>query len=244
MTSDQSRLGVLVPASNTTAEPELSRATPSTVTVHAARMPLGTVTPEGLSAMADTATAAADRLMDAPIEAVMYACTTGSLLEGPSYARTIEAQLATRTERPTVVTARSVDRALRALDADRIAITTPYVDTLVDRERSYFDALGYNVQAIDGRGIADNHAIGALAPTTAADAATAIVEQCSTQPDAVFISCTNYRTFPVIERLERELSIPVVSSNTATLWDGLHQAGLDPAPVPGTLSDRSLPDEQ
>jgi maleate cis-trans isomerase len=35
-----------------------------------------------------------------------------------------------------------------------------------------------------------------------------------------------------LERLERELGLPVVSSNAATLWLGLHRMGLPRAHLP------------
>jgi maleate isomerase len=45
--------------------------------------------------------------------------------------------------------------------------------------------------------------------------------------DCVFISCTNLRTFGVLQNLEEEIGIPVVSSNSATLWDMVRRVGLD-----------------
>jgi maleate isomerase len=57
--------------------------------------------------------------------------------------------------------------------------------------------------------------------------------------DAVFISCTNYRTFEIIERLERDLDLPVVTSNQATLWNTLRRLSVEPPErAPGRLFDR------
>ena len=36
--------------------------------------------------------------------------------------------------------------------------------------------------------------------------------------DAVFLSCTNLRTLDVIDEIEAELGLPVVSSNQALAW--------------------------
>lgn len=44
---------------------------------------------------------------------------------------------------------------------------------------------------------------------------------------ALFISCTNLRTVEIIDRLEKELRVPVVSSNTATLWAGMKVLGVE-----------------
>ena len=52
------------------------------------------------------------------------------------------------------------------------------------------------------------------------------------EADAVFISCTNFRSLEVIESLEAELKKPVISSNTSALWKMLRMVG-NGAVVPG-----------
>jgi maleate cis-trans isomerase len=47
--------------------------------------------------------------------------------------------------------------------------------------------------------------------------------------EAVFASCTNLRTLPVIETCERRLGKPVISSNLALAWHMMHLAGLPTA---------------
>ena len=49
------------------------------------------------------------------------------------------------------------------------------------------------------------------------------------EADAVFISCTNFRSLEIIEPLEAELGKPVISSNTSALWKMLRMAGLQAA---------------
>jgi len=43
--------------------------------------------------------------------------------------------------------------------------------------------------------------------------------------DAVFISCGNFRTFEILQPLEEDLGVRVVSSNQAALWQALRLAG-------------------
>ena len=45
----------------------------------------------------------------------------------------------------------------------------------------------------------------------------------------MFISCTNFRTIEVVDRLESEVGKPVISSNTATFWMIARTAGIDEA---------------
>ena len=44
--------------------------------------------------------------------------------------------------------------------------------------------------------------------------------------EAIFISCTNFRTIEIIQTLEEKTSKPVVTSNQATLWYALRKLGL------------------
>ncbi|MFW6000527.1 MAG: maleate cis-trans isomerase, partial [Halorubrum sp.] len=227
-------LGAVVPSSNTAVEAEFGEVAPEGVTVHAGRMRLDAVTAAALDAMADDAERAARLLGDAAVDAVAYACTTGSLLHGPGFDAELEAALADAAGAPAVATARSVDRALEALSVERVAVATPYVADLNEREREYLDALGYDPVVVDGRGLDENTAIGALDAGDAYRQARAVAADADV--DAVFVSCTNYRTLSAIPALEADLGVPVVTSNQATLWDLLGVAGVD-ADGPGSLFD-------
>ena len=220
------RLGLVVPSSNTTAEPEFRAMAPEETTVHAARMPLEDVTVDGLDEMASGAERAADLLAHADVDGVAYACTTGSLLHGPGFDEELESRLSDAAGAPAVATALSVQRALAALDAETIAVVTPYAAELNDRERTYLADSGFEVATLDGRGLVDNTAIGAL---TAADAKRQVLSAVpdDRSVDAVFVSCTNYRTVPVLADLEDTLGVPVISSNAATMWDLADRLGVE-----------------
>ncbi|SIR85229.1 maleate isomerase [Haladaptatus litoreus] len=252
----RARLGVIVPSSNTTVEGEFRRALPDGVSLHAARMPLESVTVEELDSMADDAVSCAERLAHANVDVVAYACTTGSLLHGKGFDSDLERSLSETAGTPAVATALSVKRALRALDAKRIAVVTPYTDELNDREESYLTDAGFDVVELDGRGIEANTGIGSLRPEDAyrqvrevvgeldADSASSSpsrsandFESLADAVDAVFVSCTNYRTLPAIEPLESDLGIPVVTSNQATLWDALRRPGVA-GDTPGRLGEK------
>jgi maleate isomerase len=240
MYGDRGRIGLIVPSSNTTNEPEFAGALPSGVSLHAARTRLDDVDADSLSAMADDVERCADLLATADVDVVAYGCTTGSLVHGSGYDEEIEARIEEAAGVPAVATAASVKRAFDALDADSLAVTTPYVDDLNEREAAFLDAAGYDVVAMRGLGISSNTDIGAQTPETAADAA---CEADDPEADAVFVSCTNYRTFEVVADAERDLGKPVVTSNQATLWDALGylDAEVTPTSALGRLFDRSPP---
>ncbi|WP_254546153.1 maleate cis-trans isomerase family protein [Halomarina pelagica] len=229
---DRLRLGVVVPSSNTTVEPEFAAWTPPRASIHAARMPLVEVTVEALDAMAADAVAAAERLAHADVDAVAYACTTGSLIHGHGFDADLERRLREATGAPAVATALSVRRALDALDATTVAVATPYTDALNEREREYLEDAGFDVRHLDGLGIERNADIGRLTPDDAREQAASVLAAAS-DADALFVSCTNYPTLAAVERLARD--VPTVTSNLATLWDLCRVAGLDAGFLPGGL---------
>lgn len=232
----RARLGLLVPSSNTTNEPEFHRVLPDGVSLHTGRLPLEDVTAEELTAMSETAAQASEHLRHANVDVVAYGCTTGSLVKGHDYAEALESKVAKAADAPAVATALSVERALDAVGADTVTVVTPYIEELNERERSFLETAGFTVQSVTGHGIEPNTEIGRLAPETAYRQAADAVDD---ETDAVFVSCTNYRTFEVIDRLEADLGLPVVTSNQATLWDALRRLDLDHTVVDlGSLFER------
>lgn len=230
---DRVRLGVVVPSSNTTVEPEFAQWSSPAASVHAVRMPLVDVTVEGLDAMADDAVAAAAKLADAEVDALAYACTTGSLVHGHGFDADLETRLGEAADAPAVATALSVRRLLDAFGATRVAVATPYVDELNERERSYLDEAGFDVAHLDGRGIERNTDIGRLTPSDALEQAHSVLAE-TPDVDALFVSCTNYPTLGVVDDLAAA-GVSVVTSNLATLWDLSRTTSLDTDVLPGGL---------
>lgn len=222
-----SRIGVVVPSSNTTAEPEFQRALSGASTVHAARMPLEDVTAAELDTMADNAERAASLLAHASVDGLVYACTTGSLLHGSGFDAQLESRLSATAGVPAVATALSVVRALNALDVHRVAVATPYTEELNTLEREYLTENGFEVVALDGRDIVENTAIGALDASDAEQQARSVLSD-APDADALFLSCTNYRSVPVLASLESAFDVPVVSSNAAAIWDLCSRLGVQP----------------
>ncbi|MFB6170629.1 MAG: maleate cis-trans isomerase [Haloarculaceae archaeon] len=222
------RLGLIVPSSNTTNEPEFQGVLPDGVSLHTARMRLEDATADELETMGDRADRCADLLATADVDVVAYGCTTGSLVKGPGYDEDLESRLGERAGVPVVATAASVKRAFDHLGVDRVAIATPYVDDLNEKEADFLESAGYEVLGIEGLGIEPNTGIGAQHPETTYQRARAVDHP---EADAVFVSCTNYRTFEAIEPLEADLGKPVVTSNQATLWDALRRLGVDVSAV-------------
>ncbi|MFQ6052736.1 MAG: aspartate/glutamate racemase family protein [Candidatus Bathyarchaeia archaeon] len=225
------RIGLLVPSSNTTMEPEFYRMAPGGVSVHTARMRLEEVTPEGLVEMAEDAGRGAGLLATAEVDVIVYGCTTGSLVGGVEWEERLVGRIERETRIPTLSTSRAVVEALRALDVGRVAVATPYTDRLNRLEAAFLESHGIEVSAIRGLGLVRNLSIG----RTGGAAVEELVGAVAGESEAVFISCTNLPTMDLIEPLEDRLRRPVVTSNQASLWAALRGCGIGPVEGYGSL---------
>ncbi len=213
------RLGVIIPSSNTTVETEFS-AVPhgSEVSLHFARIPLKDVTVKALEDMEKETVTAAKLLSDAGVDLVAFACTSGSLVKGIGYDGLISKKIFEAAGCPAVTTTSAVVEALKTLNARKISLATPYIAEVADREIDFLQKNGFEIVNHQSLGIKENLKIGKLTPN---DAELTAKRADSSLAEAVFISCTNFRTFEALPNLEKQLAKPVVSSNSATLWAAL-----------------------
>jgi len=215
------RVGLLVPSSNTTMEPEFYMMAPAGVSIHTARMRLVETTAETLIEMAEYAESEADLLATAEVDVIVYGCTTGSLVGGVEWEEGLVQRIESGTGVPTLSTSGAVVDALKAVNARRVAVATPYTDDLNELERDFLESYGMEVTAIRGLGIVRNVDIG----RTEREAVRKLARSVAGGADAVFISCTNLPTIDLIEPLEAELRRPVVTSNQASMWAALRRCG-------------------
>ena len=212
-----------MPSSNTTMEPEMWRLVPDGVSVHTARVPLTMVTVEELMRMESEAQRAAKLLATADVDIVVYGCTTGSLVGGPGYDEKIARLVEEASGKPCVATATAVVEALRVLGAKKVALATPYIDEVNEKEIRFLEHHGFEIVDLKTLRIRDNREIGRVAP----ERVYRLVKSLDIRSaDVVFISCTNLRTIEVIDALEKDLGLPVISSNTATAWMTLRKLGI------------------
>lgn len=221
------KIGLIVPPTNTVNEPEWGLLIPDSLTFHTVRMPIHPHAADEAARNAlvhDIAEKAAE-LTPAEVDVVAYACTAGSMIHPLQFLPDAVGRIAGV---PVVTTATAIVKALRSLGARRIAVATPYHDALNAHEAEFLSAAGLEVCAIKGLGIGANgpsdYPLIARTPIDLVyrHARSVYVDGI----DALVISCTDLPTLHLIERLEDELGVPVVTSNQATLWDALRTIGI------------------
>lgn len=220
----RARIGLIVPSSNTTMEPEFSKIMPEGVSVHTARLKLVNVDAESLRKMAERSVEAAEDLATAEVDLIVYGCTTGSLLEGSRWEEELRLRIEKATGITVITTAQAVVKSLKALGARKVSVATPYIEELNEREKRFLEENGFKVIKIKGLGIVRNTEIGKQPPWVAYRLALEVARD--SDADVLFISCTNFRTLEVINYLEETLQIPVISSNTSTAWLALRTLGI------------------
>lgn len=85
----RTKLGFMIPCTDTVLESDAYRMVPNGVLVHFTRMMLREVTPEALKEMAKEVERAALLLSMAEVDVIAFGCTSGSLIMGPEYDKDI-----------------------------------------------------------------------------------------------------------------------------------------------------------
>ncbi|MDH3233514.1 MAG: aspartate/glutamate racemase family protein [Alphaproteobacteria bacterium] len=223
----RARLGVIVPPTNTVNEAEWQRMAPTGVSVHATRMPLhtDTETDAGERALYADLEQAVQDLSSAGMDVIAYGCTAGSMVRPLTRLTDYMTKLCNR---PTVATAPAIVQALQALGASKVSVATPYHDVLNAHEKAFLAANGIETLAIAGLGIGAGgaHEYTQIARRPASDAFDLAVSVDRAEAEAIVISCTDFATLPIIDRLEQTLGKPVVTSNQATFWAALRASGI------------------
>ena len=229
MTTAPVRIGVLVPAGNPTVEPELYRMAPSSVTLHFARIDAKDGTPGAADGMEqrllgylDSLPVAVPPLAAVRPKAVVLAHTALSYAVGFANEPSMIDRLTMLAGCPGLTASRAILAALAHLGVRRIALAVPYTAAIETLGATYWKAAGLDVVAhtrLEGvSNIYDETEARAYALGRAAD---------TREAEALLISGTGLPTAGIIQRLEDDLGKPVVTGQTAALWQALRVAGVD-----------------
>jgi maleate isomerase len=215
-------LGVLTPQANTTVEPEMQLLCPPGVALLTARM---TSSAPDLKARLIEYYQQLPRWIaefaNAPLGAVASACTGASYLIGAKAEDELFAQAALQSGRPVTNSALAVIAAMKALQASRIALVSPYPAWLTEHSRAYWQSRGLQVQQVvqlstDAQAF---HPIYALERQAAAQGIAAVTHP---EVDAVLLLGTGLPTLPALaEQPHTPAGKPVLSCNLVLLWHAL-----------------------
>ena len=228
------KLGLIVPSLNSVMEYEMQRMAAGALSIHTMRVSAHTTgtreavgTRENLLWMDSQVAAAAKLLAHARVDVIFFGCTAGGVVKGPGAEQDISRGITAATGSPAGTTIAATCDALRALGAARVSVASPYEAWLNDYLRAFLEQSGFTVTAIDGFSAGAQIAAGPqhaarVTPQQVADLAIAVDRP---QAQAIFVSCTNFRTLEIIEPLEQKLGKPVLTATSASMWKMLRLAG-------------------
>ena len=211
------RIGLLVPSPNTTVEPEFYRALPADVTLHVARLCMEEMASGPILDAVRDLEIQSRNLAAADVDVIVLAAAP-NLLRGPGYDREVIATIEAVTGKRATTTFAALVQALQHLGIGRVVLGAAYDDKVDALIRSFLEANGVQVVAARGLGLADDPSVGRLEAAGAYQLARAI-----DRPDAeaIVLACATWKTMDAIERIERELGKPVISTTQAGVWAAL-----------------------
>ena len=233
----RARIGVLTPHMDAVPESEFQALAPDGVSIHAARIPLGMVGPDGEiipHVDADIAKAfaeppavdnAASLLSAVSPSAIVFAFTSSSYIMGPDEDVSLKKRLEQRTKNiPVIIQSEALVVALRTLNAERIVLVHPpwYSDELDALGASYFKNSGFEILGHGQAKLRDDYG-----DMTQEQIFHWVTTHTPENADAAVIGGGVGRATGVINEIENYLNISVLSANQASFWFALRTSGIE-----------------
>jgi maleate cis-trans isomerase len=216
--TDTSKSGLLVvPANNTTMEPEMNALCPHLAPFAVARVqrPPRTLTLEDLPAYAEATMAAVAPMLAQRRRLVVYGCTAAGFLGGPEGNRRMTDALRRQTGATVVSTSSAMVEVLQHEGVSEVAVVTPYLPAVNEGLGRYLASVGIAVEVLNSFLCATTEALGRITQDQVREMALRTVTPHS---KALFIGCSQLPTLDLVPELRQCLGIPVWSSITATAW--------------------------
>lgn len=235
-TGNAAKLGILTPHLDPVPESELMTMAPRGVSVHAARVPLGMVGPDGeiipvvgpdiARAFSESSELdhAVSLLAPLKLNAIIYSFTSSSYILGAKSDLELKVRLEKRSNNAPVITqCMALVQALRALSSRRISIMHPpwFTDEMDRLGVEYFEQAGFEVVSHGSAKLRDDY--GEILPDQLYEYA---LKQVHGSADALVIGGGGFRAIGAINMLEKSLDRPVISANQASMWAALQLSGV------------------
>ncbi len=234
--ASRGRIGLVVLASDFTIEHEWRKifAAAPGVGLFESRVYNDTqITPETLRAMEPKITAAAELILPSfPLDVIAFGCTSASMAIGEE--KVFEKLRAAKPDARCTTPITAAFAAFRSLDAARIGVLTPYRADVNEIVADYIRARGFEVPVFGSFNEEYDPTVARITPASVRKGILKLLE--TADVDCVFVSCTGVRLAEAAADIEKEVGLPVTSSNHAMAWHALRLAGVtDSLPEFGRL---------
>lgn len=215
------KIGVLVPFTNTNLEPDLALMRPPGATLHVQRMggyDVDEIPGSDQMAGLGASDISHDLRMITGVrpDIVLYGCTSATLTHGSAFDRELAQNIQVACGAKTLTAAGSLISAIRAVGAQKVGFSSPYLGEINEHAMAFMAAHGIarSKCADIGRALG-NYGQGELTPNEVYDLA---CRSDHSEAQAIVLSCTDMRAVEAIDRIEKELRKPVITSNQALMF--------------------------
>lgn len=228
----RANIGLISPALSV-AETAFNRYAPKGVEIATTRIRLKEVPEETDDGFVPRMEKAAEVLAESPKDIILFGCTIGSCINGYGWDEECIRRLEKHGRAPATTTINACMDAFRALKLKRIAMLTPYPEYRTQIQKDFLEAHGFELP------IAVSMNADQYGGVITQERLYQIVKKLDlSQVAGVFISCMKLHTMEIIEPLEQDLRLPVISSHSASLWSVLRKCGVhERIPHVGQLLD-------
>jgi len=172
-------------------------------------------TPEGLTILTDRLEETAAMYRDYDVDLVVFGCTSGSCIKGVGWDQECVRRIERASGHPGLTTSTAVLEAFRALGTKKAAVLTPYPEETNAAEKKFLEDNGLEVTSITGVGF---NRTGEFAHSGKHFLYREAKKLKTEGAEVFFLSCMGLATMELIQILEEDLGMPVITSHQASLW--------------------------
>jgi maleate isomerase len=209
------KAGIILPSANTVTEPIFYALSPQGVSFHTSRTFITGTAIEDVLAMEKDKERAVRELTSTQSDLIVDCCTASGIVRGLKADQAFIEEVEKKTSIRTTSTLQLILQALRILEIDRLVVTSPYPEAMDKLEESFFQENGFHILRSGGLNLREATKMAQVTPD---EIYRFCLETWDKRANGLLISCMNFNPMPVIQALEEALKVPVVTSNTATLW--------------------------
>ena len=183
------------------------------------------VTPTALLTMAQQIGECASLILpDVTLDAMAYGCTSGTLVIGEQKVHELLQQ--GHSQQITSNPFSAIKAALAYINAKNIVVLSPYLGSVNEPFYQALSNVGYHVMAWGSLDLTLDRDIGSMNPEHLPILIEQLFDGLEQTPDAVFISCTNFKALSKLDELEQRYGCYFISSNQVMAWHLLHQLNM------------------
>ena len=154
------------------------------------------------------------------INTVAYGCTSGTIAIGEDRVKE-KIQLA-KPDCYVTTPITSAIKAFKKMNVKKIAVFTPYPESVNKTIFEYFDKKSINIISLSTFNLDLDVDIARVDPQYLLETLTNLNIN---DAEALFVSCTALPALEIIEEIEKKINKPVFSSNQTLIWDTVRSVG-------------------